>query len=76
MGRPDRTRTSGTYRRTADYRASTTDPDASPLRPGNSGVRLGYHDHYVVDGGKARIILTALVTPAEVQDNQPAVDLL
>jgi len=75
-GRPDRTRTSGAYRRTADYRASATDPDASPLRPSGSGVRLGYHDHYVVDGGKARIILTALVTPAEVQDNQPALDLL
>jgi transposase len=76
MGRPDRTRTSGPYRRTADVRASSTDPDASPLRPNGSGVRLGYHDHYVVDGGKARIILTVLVTPAEVQDNQPAVDLL
>jgi hypothetical protein len=25
---------------------------------------LGYHDHYVVDGGKRRIILAALVTPA------------
>jgi transposase len=76
MGRPDRTRTSGPYRRTADFRASATDPDASPLRPSGSGVRLGYHDHYVVDGGKARIILTALVTPAEIQDNQPARDLL
>ena len=76
MGRPDRTRTSGPYRRTADFRASTTDPDASPLRPNGIGARLGYHDHYVVDGGKARIILTVLVTPAEVQDNQPAVDLL
>jgi hypothetical protein len=30
----------------------------------------------VVDGGRARIILTTLVTPAEVQDNQPAIDLL
>ncbi|MGI8477953.1 MAG: hypothetical protein ACR2OO_16520 [Thermomicrobiales bacterium] len=76
MGRSDRTTTSGAYRRTADYRASSTDPDASPLRPGGSGVRLGYHDHHVVDGGKARIVLTALVTPAEVQDNQPALDLL
>jgi transposase len=76
MGRPDRSRTSGAYRRTADFRVSTTDPDASPLRPSERGARLGYHDHYVVDGGKARIILTALVTPAEVQDNQPAVDLL
>jgi len=76
MGRPDRTRTSGSYRRTADYRASTTDPDATPLRPNGASARLGYHDHYVVDGGKARIILTTLVTPAEVQDNQPAIDLV
>lgn len=76
LGRPDRTKTSGLYRRTADFRVSSTDPDASPLRPGATGVRLGYHDHYVVDGGKARIILTVLVTPAEVQDNQPALDLL
>ncbi len=75
-GRPDRTKTSGPYRRIADYRASATDPDASPLRPSDRGAHLGYHDHYVVDGGKARIILTVLVTPAEVQDNQPAVDLL
>jgi hypothetical protein len=75
-GRPDRSRTSGPYRRVADFWASTTDPDASPLRPTGGGADLGYHDHYVVDGGKARIVLTALVTPAEVQDNQPALDLL
>jgi transposase len=75
-GRPDREKTSGTYRRTADFRVSTTDPDASPLSAGIRRSHLGYHDHYVVDGGKARIILTCLVTPAEVQDNQPAVDLL
>jgi hypothetical protein len=36
----------------------------------------GDQDHYVVDGGKARIILAALVTPAEVQEHQPALDLL
>jgi len=75
-GRPDRMRTSGPYRRVADFWASPTDPDASPLRPTGGGGALGYHDHYVVDGGQARIILTALVTPAAVQDNQPAVDLL
>jgi transposase len=75
-GRPNRNETSGAYRRTADIRASATDPDASPLRPSDGGARLGYHDHYVVDGGKARVILTALVTPAAVQDNQPALDLL
>jgi hypothetical protein len=36
---------------------------------------LGYHDHYVADGGKARIILAALVTPASVMDNTPMLDL-
>ncbi|MEA2524637.1 MAG: hypothetical protein QOF73_1864 [Thermomicrobiales bacterium] len=75
-GRPDRSRTSGPYRRVADFWASTTDPDASPLRPTGGGADLGYHDHYVVAGGKARIVLTVLVTPAEVRDNQPPLDLL
>ena len=75
-GRPDRSATSGSYRRTADFRVSTTDPDATPMSHGAGRTRLGYQDHYVVDGGKARIILTALVTPAEVQENQPALDLL
>jgi len=75
-GRPDRTTRSGPYRRTADFRVSTTDPDATPMPYGDKGTRLGYQDHYVVDGGRARIILTALVTPAEVQENQPALDLL
>src|SRR6266699_1770325 len=37
---------------------------------------MGYHTHYVVDGGKARIILHVLVTPSEVMDNQPMLDLL
>jgi transposase len=76
LGRTERTRLPGQVRRTADYRASTTDFDATPLRPKGANARLGYHDHYVVDGGTSRIILTALVTPAEVADNQPALDLL
>ena len=75
-GRPNRTVIHGTYRRTADFRVSTTDPDATPMPCGESGTQLGYQDHYLVDGGRARIILTALVTPAEVQENQPALDLL
>lgn len=75
-GRPDRDETSGAYRRTADFRVSTTDPDASPMPLGTGRTHLGYYGHYVVDGGKQRIILTALVTPAAVQDNQPALDLL
>ena len=75
-GRPDRATTSGPYRRTADFRVSTTDPDATPMPYGERGTRLGYQDHYLVDGGRARIILAALVAPAEVQENQPALDLL
>jgi transposase len=75
-GRPGCGETGGAYRRPADFWASPADPDASPLRPTKGRPRLGYRDHYVVDGGKARIILTALVTPAAVQDNQPMRDLL
>jgi transposase len=65
----------GTYRRTTDFKVSPTDPDAAPMQTG-SGTALGYHDHYVVDGGKARIILAALVTPADVMENVPMQDLL
>ena len=66
---------SGSYRRTADFRVSATDPDATPMQTRN-GVALGYHDHDVVDGGKARIVLAALVTPADVMENVPLRDLL
>jgi hypothetical protein len=38
-------------------------------------AHLGYHLHYVVDGGTAWIILAALVTPASVMDNIPMLDL-
>jgi transposase len=75
-GRPDRNVIRGDYQRVADYRASATDPDASLMRYRGGGLDLGYHDHYVVDGGKARIILAALVTPAEVRENLPMLDLL
>jgi transposase len=63
------------YRRTSDFWVSTTDPDATPMWTAGK-ARLGYHDHYVVDGGKRRIILAALVTPADVMENQPMLDLL
>jgi hypothetical protein len=66
----------GLYQRTADFRISTTDPDATPMRLKGGGTHLGYHVHYVVDGGKARIILQVLVTPSEVMDNQPMRDLI
>jgi transposase len=73
---PERPST-GWYQRTADRSVSTTDPDAVPMRAHNGDrTRLGYHDHYVVDGGKARIILAALVTPADVMENAPLPDLL
>ena len=63
------------YQRTTDFRVSPTDPDAAPMHCG-TGTRLGYHDHYVVDGGRQRIILAALVTPADVMENVPLRDLL
>jgi IS5 family transposase len=74
-GRPQR-EVHGLYQRTADFKASTTDPDATPMRLKGGGTHLGYHTHYVVDGGKARIILQVLVTPSEVMDNQPMLDLI
>src|SRR5829696_1045095 len=63
------------YRRTSDFWVSTTDLDATPMWTAGK-ARLGYHDHYVVDGGRRRIILAALVTPADVMENQPMLDLL
>ena len=48
---------------------------AKALTAGGSAV-LGYREHYVVDGGKARIILSALVTPASITDNTPLFDLV
>jgi hypothetical protein len=65
------------YRRKADFLASSSDPDSSPMKRRDSkGSHLGYYTHYVVDCGKARIILSALVTPFEVTENQPMLDLL
>src|SRR5262245_7110178 len=63
------------YQRVSDWWVSSTDPGASPMRADGRAV-LGYHDHYVVDGAKARIILPAWVTPADVIENQPMQDLL
>jgi transposase len=65
------------YRRKADFLASKTDLDSSLMKRRESkGSHLGYYDHYVVDGRKARIILNALVTPFEVTENRPMLDLL
>jgi hypothetical protein len=75
-GEQERTIVRHRYRRKSDYRVSRTDPDASFMQQKKGTSRLGYHAHYVVDGGKARVILSALVTPAEVMENQPMLDLL
>ena len=61
--------------RLSKWRVRPTDPDATPMRTG-AGAGLGDHDHDVVDGGTARIILAALVTPADVMENVPRRDLL
>ena len=76
-GRPQR-EVHGYYQRTADFRISTPDADATPLRLKGGGTHLGYQTHYVVDGGKRRIILevlVVLVAPGEVMENQPILDL-
>jgi transposase len=77
-GRQQREMKGEWYRRTADLLASKTDPDASPMkRKGKDFSHLGYHAHYyVVDGGKSRVILGVLVTPFEVTENKPMLDLL
>ena len=65
------------YKRMADLRVSTTDPDASPMHQKNkSSSKLGYLTHYVVDGGKARVVLNVLVTGAEVTENLPMQEML
>lgn len=76
LGRPDRTETHAHYQRIADVWVSQTDPDATLMHKKGGGTCLGYHTHYGVDGGKARIILAVLVTPSEVMENQPMLDLL
>src|SRR3989440_964966 len=74
-GAQDRSVTGRSYQGMADVQVSSTDPDAT-LMLTKHGADMGYHTHYVVDGGKARIILNVLVTPSEVMDNQPMLDLL
>src|SRR5215218_9961084 len=75
-GAPDRTIKRASYQRRSDFEASATDPDAALMALKKGGLHFGYHDHYAVDGGKARIILGVLVTPADVMENQPFLDML
>src|SRR5260221_11513608 len=62
-----------TLARQGDSRVCPTDATMLYAEYGHS--RLGYNVHYVVDGGRARVILAALVTPASIQDNTPMLDL-
>jgi len=65
------------YDRIADQKVCPTDPDASPMKPSGGGSAvLGYKDHYIVDGGKQRIILSASVMPASITDNTPLLDMV
>ena len=75
-GAQERSFKSGYRPRTSDSWASKTDPEASPMTWTKAGSKLGYQTHYVVDGGKARVILNVLVTPSEVTENRPMLDLL
>jgi hypothetical protein len=76
-GRQERAVARWGYKRMADMRVSTTDPDASPMHQKNkSSGKLGYLTHYVADGGKARIILNVLLTGAEVTENLPMQEIL
>jgi len=73
---PGRPLASG-YRRLSAERVSRTDPDAALMNTAAGGrATLGYQAHYVVDGGRARVILHALVTPGDVMEGQALQDLL
>ena len=67
---------SGPYRRISDRKVSRTAPDAAAMQLRDGRTVLGYQDHYLVDGGKARIILHAFVTPGDVAENMVLLDQL
>jgi IS5 family transposase len=67
---------SGPYQRISDRKVSRTDPDACAMTMRDGRSVLGYHGHYLVDGGKARIILHALVTTGDVAENNVFADQL
>lgn len=60
----------------SDHNVNRTDSDACLAGHVKGTARMGYKVHYAVDGGKARVILAALVTKADVKDNQPMLDLV
>ena len=71
---PERPASRG-YQRKADLRVSTTDPDATTIQTGVKPT-LGYREHIVVDGGRARVILGVVILPGDIMDNTPLPDLL
>ncbi len=58
LGAQDRSVTHRSYQRMADLRMSTTDPDPI-LMLTKHGADMGYHTHYVVDGGFASPIVAS-----------------
>jgi hypothetical protein len=64
----------GTARAPAAHRRRA--PPGARYESVHGGALPAHATHYVVDGGKARIILAALVAPAEVMENQPMLDLV
>lgn len=67
---------SGPYQRLSDRKVSRTDPGACALTLRDGRSVLGYQTHYLVDGGRARIILHALVTPGDVTETNVLLDQL
>ena len=67
---------SGPYQRISDRKVSRTDPDACAMTMRDGRAVLGYQGHYLVDGGKSRIILHAFVTPGDVAENNVLLDQL
>jgi hypothetical protein len=67
---------SGPYQRISARKVSRTDPDAAAMQIRDGRTVLGYQNHYLVDGGKARIILHAFVTPGDVAENMVLLDQL
>jgi len=77
---PDRPLSPG-YQRLSSRKISRTDQAATPMSVRYGGTALGYQDHYLVDGGKARIIpgtrlRVSLITTGNVMENQPFRDQL
>lgn len=72
---PERPRSQG-YERISKRKVSTTDPDATPMTMADQRTVLGYQTHYLIDGGRARIILHALTMSGDVMENQPFLDQL